>query len=172
MITHTIIATPLGPLWLRAEHDHLTGAYFEGQRYFPASLYMGAKSETSGVLRQASAQLHDFFAGARQTFALALRADGTGFQASVWRAIAEIPFGETRTYGEIARRCGRPTAVRAVGLATGRNPLGVIVPCHRVIGAQGALTGYAGGLARKAWLLNQEADRTFGVNERAFARAA
>ena len=172
MSTHTILVTPLGPLWLRAERDQLTGAYFEGQRHFPALPQMGDKSAAIGVLREASTQLRDYFAGARRSFALPLRADGTDFQASVWRALAEIPFGETVTYGEIARRCGRPEAARAIGRATGENPFCVLVPCHRVIGMKGALTGYAGGLARKAWLLGQEADRKLGAVARAFARAA
>lgn len=101
-------------------------------------------------------QLSEYFAGDRNSFDLPLDPEGTEFQRAVWNALAEIPFGETRSYGEIAAAVGRPKAARAVGMANNRNPIAVIVPCHRVIGAGGALVGYAGGLERKTWLLDHE----------------
>jgi len=108
------------------------------------------------VLDEAATQLAEYFAGDRQEFELPLGPEGTGFQRLVWRALATIPFGETRTYGEIARAIRRPAASRAVGAANGRNPISIIVPCHRVVGASGALTGYAGGMDAKQWLLGHE----------------
>lgn len=101
-------------------------------------------------------QLSEYFAGDRDSFDLPLEPEGTEFQRAVWNALAEIPFGETRSYGEIAAAVGRPKAARAVGMANNRNPIAVIVPCHRVIGSGGALVGYAGGLERKTWLLDHE----------------
>ena len=102
-------------------------------------------------------QLDEYFAGQRHIFDLPLAAEGTEFQLAVWRELTHIPFGETCSYGDIARRVGRPAASRAVGAANGRNPISIIVPCHRVIGSTGALTGYGGGEARKRWLLEHEA---------------
>lgn len=103
-------------------------------------------------------QLDEYFAGARDSFDLPLQPSGTEFQRAVWNALEAIPFGETRSYGQIAAQVGRPKAARAVGMANNRNPIAVIVPCHRVIGAGGALVGYAGGLERKIWLLDHERD--------------
>jgi methylated-DNA-[protein]-cysteine S-methyltransferase len=108
------------------------------------------------VLTVAARQLAEYFAGARHVFDLALAPVGTPFQRLVWRALAAIPFGETRAYGEIARAIGRSAASRAVGAANGKNPFAIVVPCHRVIGASGELTGYAGGMAAKRWLLAHE----------------
>jgi methylated-DNA-[protein]-cysteine S-methyltransferase len=108
------------------------------------------------VLAAAAEQLAQYFAGERKDFDLALGAIGTSFQQLVWRALTTIPFGETWTYGELARSIGRPSASRAVGAANSKNPLGIIVPCHRVIGASGELTGYAGGMPAKKWLLDHE----------------
>lgn len=108
----------------------------------------------------AIAQLGEYFAGERDVFDLDLRPSGTDFQRAVWSALAEIPFGETRSYGEIAAVVGRPKAARAVGMANNRNPIAVVVPCHRVIGANGAMVGYAGGLGRKTWLLDHERERS------------
>jgi len=109
------------------------------------------------VLRDAAVQLREYFAGARTRFDIPLAPAGTPFQREVWRAIGEVPFGETITYAELARRCDRPSAARAAGAATGRNPITVIIPCHRIIGSGGALTGYAGGVDRKRALLELEA---------------
>ena len=109
------------------------------------------------MLQRAAAQLNEFFSGQRQSFDLPLDlTNGTAFQQAVWQALLAIPFGQTTSYGELARRIGRPKAVRALGAAVGRNPIGIIVPCHRVIGADGSLTGYAGGLDRKTALLRIE----------------
>jgi len=108
------------------------------------------------VIKQAAAQLTEYFAGKRKVFDLPLEFRGTDFQKSVWEALLEIPWGETKTYGEIAKRIGNPKAQRAVGMANNRNPIAVICPCHRVIGQDGSLTGYAGGLGRKEYLLKLE----------------
>jgi methylated-DNA-[protein]-cysteine S-methyltransferase len=107
-------------------------------------------------LGEAVRQLSEYFAGTRRTFHLPLRLQGTEFQQRVWRELTEIPYGETWSYGQLARRIGNPNASRAVGLANGRNPISILVPCHRVIGADGSLTGYGGGLERKQWLLAHE----------------
>lgn len=109
------------------------------------------------MLQLAREQLDQYFAGQRTSFTLPLAAEGTAVQQSVWRQLIAIPFGETRTYGEIARIIGNPKASRAVGAANGRNPISIIVPCHRVIGSNGALTGFGGGIERKQWLLAHEA---------------
>jgi methylated-DNA-[protein]-cysteine S-methyltransferase len=115
-----------------------------------------AEVRTTRVLETAAAQLAEYFAGRRRTFDLPLAPRGTGFQQRVWRALSAIPYGETRSYGAIAASIGRPAASRAVGAANGKNPIWIIVPCHRVIGASGHLTGYAGGIAVKRWLLEHE----------------
>ncbi len=109
------------------------------------------------MLARAAAQLAEYFAGKRRDFDVPLAASGTGFQQRVWRELAKIPYGETRSYGELARALGSPTASRAVGAANGKNPISILVPCHRVIAGSGALTGYAGGVAAKKWLLEHEA---------------
>jgi methylated-DNA-[protein]-cysteine S-methyltransferase len=111
------------------------------------------------VLLEAERQLNDYFAGKLRKFSLRFDFAGTEFQKEVWRALAAIPFGETRSYGDIARQIGRPKAVRAVGAANGRNPISIIVPCHRVIGSNGKLTGFAGGLETKAFLLKAESEK-------------
>jgi methylated-DNA-[protein]-cysteine S-methyltransferase len=122
----------------------------------PASL-AGAREASGGVLALAASQLGEYFAGERIAFDLPLAAEGTGFQRLVWDALLQIPFGATRSYGELARAIGRPAASRAVGMANSKNPISIIVPCHRVIGANGTLTGYAGGMRVKQWLLDHEA---------------
>ncbi|MBL8954533.1 MAG: methylated-DNA--[protein]-cysteine S-methyltransferase [Myxococcaceae bacterium] len=115
----------------------------------------GAKG-TSKLLERAAKQLAEYFAGERETFDLPLEPRGTGFQRAVWKALGEIAFGETVSYAHIAKKIGRPKAVRAVGAANGQNPISLIIPCHRVIGADGSLTGYGGGLPKKKWLLQHE----------------
>ncbi|WP_115718021.1 methylated-DNA--[protein]-cysteine S-methyltransferase [Gallaecimonas mangrovi] len=155
MKAHLALDTPLGPLHLVAENGALIGAWFDGQKHFPEhSDWQTAKAQP--VLTEAAQQLTEFFQGKRQHFTLPLAPKGTAFQQQVWQGLRQIPFGQTCSYGELAKRLGKPSAVRAVAAANGRNPLSVIVPCHRVIGANGQLTGYAGGLARKAWLLDLE----------------
>lgn len=116
----------------------------------------GSGEEGGAGLDRAAAQLGEYFAGERRTFDLPLAPHGTDFQHRVWQALGSIEFGQTRSYGEIAAQIGQPTASRAVGLANGRNPISIVVPCHRVVGASGALTGYAHGVERKRWLLAHE----------------
>jgi methylated-DNA-[protein]-cysteine S-methyltransferase len=149
--------SPLGPLLLAATPRGLAGAWFvDGQRDAPDPTRWPAGPDHP-VLRQAAAQLAEYFSGRRQHFDLPLDlTHGTAFQQAVWQALLAIPCGQTTSYGELARRIGRPTAVRALGAAVGRNPVSIIVPCHRVIGADGSLTGYAGGLGRKTALLRIE----------------
>ena len=153
---HRTIDSPVGPLTLVVDDDGaLTALYTHEQKYFPAAAALGERDDT--IAADAVAQLGEYFAGERTTFDVALAPRGTAFQQEVWAALAAIPAGETRTYGEVASALGRPGASRAVGAATGRNPISIIVPCHRLVGSSGALTGYAGGVERKRWLLDHEA---------------
>lgn len=156
---HTVQArhsSPLGPIVLAISHDALCGLWFDGQRHQPDGSAW-PESPDHPVAKTARAQLDEYFAGQRTAFDLPLDlSNGTAFQQDVWRALLNIPAGATRSYGAISTDIGRPAAVRAVGGAVGRNPLSIIVPCHRVIGANGALTGYAGGLDRKIALLQLE----------------
>ncbi|MEU5362023.1 methylated-DNA--[protein]-cysteine S-methyltransferase [Streptomyces sp. NPDC005925] len=151
---HTVVDSPYGPLTLVAEEGTLCGLYMVAQRHRPAEETFGVRDETP--FAETREQLEDFFEGERKEFTLGLRLNGTPFQRRVWDELRRIPYGETRTYGELAELLGTPKASRAVGLANGRNPIGVIVPCHRVIGATGSLTGYGGGLDRKRRLLDFE----------------
>jgi methylated-DNA-[protein]-cysteine S-methyltransferase len=151
------MSSPLGDILLRAEDDALTGVFFVGQKYFPAADAALATLMPSRVLLQAREQLGEYFAGERQQFTLPLRMLGSPFQRDVWEQLVKIPYGETASYGSIARRLGLPlSASRAVGAANGRNPISIVVPCHRVISGAGDLTGYAGGLHRKEALLTLE----------------
>ena len=157
---YTETGSPLGTIFLRGTARGLTGLYMEDHRHGPGQAERAAWTRDDAPFAEARAQLAEYFAGTRQAFELALdRAamGGTAFQQRVWTALTEIPYGETISYGELARRIGQPAAVRAVGLANGRNPLSVIVPCHRVVGASGQLTGYGGGTDRKSVLLALEA---------------
>ena len=149
----TTIDSPLGRLRLVADGDALTGVYLPDQPAPEAP----ELPDVPPVLARAAAQLAEYFAGTRRDFDVPLAPRGTGFQQRVWRELAKIPYGETRSYGELARALGAPTASRAVGAANGKNPLSILVPCHRVIAGTGALTGYAGGIAAKRWLLEHEA---------------
>lgn len=144
----TTLYTPVGPLWIAVDAAGAVTAVKFGEPDVPA-----APSDESEA---AAAQLREYFAGERDDFDLVLAASGTAFQHKVWAALRKIPYGETWSYGELARHIGQPTASRAVGLANGRNPIAIVVPCHRVIGASGTLTGYAGGIERKRWLLEHE----------------
>jgi methylated-DNA-[protein]-cysteine S-methyltransferase len=163
-MTHFLrMQTPLGNMLLVSDGDALTGAYFEGQKYEATPQAGWVEDATLPVLVDARGQLLEYFADARSGFDLPLAAAGTAFQQQVWQALLSIPHGQTRTYGEVAHMLGEPAAVRAVGAAVGRNPISVIVPCHRVIGADGGLTGYAGGLDRKRSLLALEAARNFAL---------
>jgi len=150
----TEIPSPIGRLQLRIRGDALTGLFMEEHRHLPERP-ADAKSDAA-PFRDAITQLEEYFAGERREFSLPLAAEGTDFQREVWRGLAAIPYGVTLSYGQLALAIGRPRAVRAVGLANGRNPISIIVPCHRVIGQSGKLTGYGGGLPRKEWLLAHE----------------
>lgn len=152
----TEMPSALGPITLAASATGLAGAWFTDQRHYPDTTGWTA-DDRHPLLQQAMAQLRQFLAGERRGFDLPLDLDaGTAFQRCVWQALLQIPVGTTCTYGALGARIGKPAAVRAVGAAVGRNPLSIIVPCHRVVGADGALTGYAGGLPRKAALLALE----------------
>lgn len=147
--------TPLGELLLARTAEGLAGAWFEGQKHHPGALAVPRQPEDE-LLRRAAAQLRAYFSGEAVAFDVPLDLHGTPFQRGVWQALLAIPGGETRSYGEIARALGSASAVRAVGGAVGRNPVSVIVPCHRVVGGDGSLTGYAGGVERKRALLELE----------------
>jgi methylated-DNA-[protein]-cysteine S-methyltransferase len=150
------IASPLGTMLLAADGVALTGAWFDGQRYPPTLDARWQRRADLPILRQAALMLAGYFAGRRAPFDLALAPSGTPFQRAVWDAIAAVPFGTTIAYRDLAARAGRPASVRAAGAATGRNPLSIFIPCHRIVGADGSLTGYAGGLDRKRALLALE----------------
>ena len=148
--------SPLGPMTLAASDIELVGAWFTDEAHLP-DLCAYPQQTDHPLLRQAAAQLSEYFAGQRTRFELPLNlSTGTVFQNAVWQALLDIQFGATRSYGCVSAQIGKPSAVRAVGAAIGRNPLSIIVPCHRVIGAHGDLTGYAGGLHRKTALLQLE----------------
>jgi len=153
------IPSPVGELKLVASDKGLAAILWENDR--PGRVRLGPMVEDARhpILVETERQLRDYFSGARQAFSVPLDFQGTAFQKQVWAALLAIPFGETRSYAEIARQLGRPTASRAVGAANGRNPISIIAPCHRVVGANGALTGFAGGLEAKALLLGLERDR-------------
>ena len=146
------ILTPLGRMLLARTAQGLAGVWFEGQKHHPAPLAAPDRPDDA-LLRRAAEQLQAYFNGDALAFDVPLDLQGTPFQRSVWQALLAIPAGETRSYGALAKALGSATAVRAVGGAVGRNPVSVIVPCHRVVGSDGSLTGYAGGLPRKRSLL-------------------
>lgn len=150
-MTHTTVDSPVGPLTLVATDGVLSGLYMTDQRYRPDDESFGPVD--AAPFADVVVQLEEYFAGTRTSFELELDLLGTPFQRTVWRALCSIPYGETVSYGELAAMVGRPTAARAVGMANGRNPVGIIVPCHRVVGSTGDLTGYGGGIERKRQLL-------------------
>ncbi|MBL7471832.1 methylated-DNA--[protein]-cysteine S-methyltransferase [Robertkochia sediminum] len=143
-----VINTPLGAAILEGNHH--------GLRSFKLTAASRENTPIPEVLREAADQITEYFEGKRQTFALALDPVGTPFQKKVWAALQDIPYGKTTSYMDLSRQLGDPKAIRAVAAANGRNPLWIIIPCHRVIGSDGSLTGYAGGLWRKKWLLEHE----------------
>lgn len=155
MLAYDTYRSPQGPMLITATPKGLAGVYFKGQKHFPDSRPWRRDSRHP-VLRRARRELGEYFAGKRTRFDVPLDPQGTAFQRKVWKAIGKVTFGRTLTYGELARRAGHPGSARAAGAATGRNPIGIIVPCHRILGANGALTGYAGGLSRKRKLLALE----------------
>jgi methylated-DNA-[protein]-cysteine S-methyltransferase len=150
----TTVPSPIGQLTLVGDGDHLVGLYFDDDPH-AAEARAGAPHDDRR-LRAAATQLEEYFAGARTAFDLPLAPVGSPFQKKVWAALRRIPFGETASYGQIARAIGTPAAARAIGGANHRNPIAIIVPCHRVIGADGSMTGYGGGLDRKRLLLALE----------------
>ena len=156
--SHAVVDSPVGPLTLVAADGALVGLYMTEQRHRPAPAEFGepAGHPDGEPFAEAVSQLREYFDGQRTGFDLRLALDGTAFQRRVWAALPDIPFSQTISYGQLADRIGQPSASRAVGLANGKNPVGIIVPCHRVVGADGGLTGYGGGIERKRYLLAHE----------------
>lgn len=150
-----ILQSPIGPLTLMASDAGLVAIHWEDDA--PAATVELIDSDDHPILDTVATQLEEYFAGERTTFDLPLDLRGTEFQVSVWRALEAVPFGETSTYGAQAEQIGRPKAVRAVGAANGRNPVPIVLPCHRIVGKDGSLTGFAGGLDTKRFLLDHEA---------------
>ncbi len=155
-ISYARFQTRLGPAFIACAAGHITGFYFEGQKHFDGPKAEWRYDEAAPALVRLRRQYQEYEAGERHRFELPVQFEGTEFQQRVWQALQQIEFGQTTSYGQLAHRIGAASAVRAVGAAVGRNPISVIVPCHRVLGASGALTGYAGGLDRKQSLLQLE----------------
>lgn len=152
--------SPLGQILLVASDAALTGLHFADEKYYPAIAAEWLRQPDAKIILRARKQLDEYFAGKRKDFDLVVEPAGTAFQCIVWRALQKIPYGVTANYGAVAKRIGKPSASRAVGAANGRNPISIVIPCHRVIGTNGDLTGYAGGIDRKAALLRLEANST------------
>lgn len=157
MRTHQQIDSPIGTLTLVATDGVLSGLYMHVQSYHPDPATFG--EAVAYGFDDARRELGEYFAGARRTFTVAIAPEGTPFQRRVWSGLLTIPYGETRSYGQLAAAIADPHMTRAVGSATGRNPIGIVIPCHRLVGADGSLTGYAGGLWRKRALLDLELGR-------------
>jgi methylated-DNA-[protein]-cysteine S-methyltransferase len=151
---HAVFESPVGKLGLLADDEALVSLSFEERSRADAGT--AVTDEANPIVRQAVRELQLYFAGTLRQFSIPLKPAGTAFQSSVWRGLTQIPYGRTCSYGELARVIGRPRAVRAVGGACGRNPIGILIPCHRVVGADGGLTGFGGGVATKAMLLALE----------------
>lgn len=162
MTVHVWVPSPIDDLCLAAKGDALAGLYMQGHLHVTPDGWGEevALARAPQVLRDAAVQLAEYFEGRRQTFDLPLAAAGTPFQHGVWDKVSDIGYGDTWTYGEIAEHIGRPSAARAAGHAIGRNPISIIVPCHRVVGASGRLVGYGGGVRRKQFLLDLERRHT------------
>jgi methylated-DNA-[protein]-cysteine S-methyltransferase len=157
MTRYLYLDSPIGPLLVTADDGGVTRVHMHEQRHTSGAVDPAWEhGPDDPVLVEASRQLTEYFAGTRTTFDLPLNPAGTAFQREVWSALTEIPYGQTESYGEVARRIDRPGSSRAVGLANGRNPIAIVVPCHRVVGASGDLVGYGGGLERKRFLLELE----------------
>lgn len=150
--------SPVGRLILSGTESALSGLWISGEKHAPGIGETWVRNES--VFAEARRQLDEYFAGTRRAFDLPLAAGGTDFQQRVWAGLCRIPFGSTRSYGQLAVELGSPKGMRAVGLANGKNPISIVVPCHRVIGADNSLTGYGGGLAAKRWLLEHEGLRS------------
>jgi len=157
---YTVMKSPVGDITLIADKESLCGIYWPNQNPDNKKFPNLEKKDGSKVLRSAVKQLNFYFAGKTERFDIPLRPVGTDFQENVWKALRSIKYGKTVSYGDIAKKIGNPKAVRAVGAAIGKNPLSIIVPCHRVIGSNGKLTGFAGGLGTKEFLLNLESQST------------
>ncbi|MGW7681937.1 methylated-DNA--[protein]-cysteine S-methyltransferase [Kribbella sp. NPDC054772] len=154
-MTYAVIDSPLGPLTLVGDRGGLTGLYMDQQRYRPETETFGDRDDST--LREVAEQLDEYFNHGRTSFDVPLHLVGTDFQRQIWIALQDIPYGETSTYGGLATALGlKPQSARAVGLANGKNPISVIVPCHRLVGSTGSLTGYGGGIERKRALLDHE----------------
>ncbi len=156
MISYSTVGTPLGDMLVAARERGIAGVWFVGQKYYPAIGPDWTEEPGNVLLGRAKTQIAEYFAGTRRVFDLPLDLEGTAFQRRVWGALRAIPHGETTTYGRLSEQLGEKGAARAVGAAVGRNPASIIVPCHRVVGQNGSLTGYAGGLDRKRALLRHE----------------
>jgi methylated-DNA-[protein]-cysteine S-methyltransferase len=156
MTIYCYVDSPIGQLLLTSDGESLTGLYMGTPSKSPQLDSDWAEKPNAAPLSEVARQLEQYFAGNRKVFDLPLKMEGTEFQKRVWRQLTKIPFGETWSYGQLAKRLENPNGSRAVGLANGRNPIAVIVPCHRVIGADGSLTGFGGGIPRKQWLLSHE----------------
>lgn len=156
-VVHLRVDSTVGPLRLSSDGTHLTGVWFEDHRHAPEDVgEQVGPVDAPAVLTEAARQLAEYFAGERTDFDLPVAATGTAFQERVWSALRQIPYGQTWSYGQLAQAVGQPGAARAVGLANGRNPVSIVVPCHRVVGSSGAITGYGGGVERKQVLLALE----------------
>jgi len=153
---YDLYESPQGRMLLVANDAGLSGVYFDGQKYLPQVEQEWRRDAGHASLRQAKRELAEYFGGGRKRFETALAPEGTPFQQAVWKAISAVGFGKTITYSELALHAGFPGSARAAGAATGRNPISIIVPCHRIVGSNGSLTGYAGGLDRKRALLALE----------------
>jgi methylated-DNA-[protein]-cysteine S-methyltransferase len=154
MTLYQTLASPVGELLLVGTADHLTGLYLTRRKHHPVRGLDWVRD--ADRFAEECSELDAYFAGERRDFDIALRVDGTAFQRDVWAALLDISFGTTTTYGALARSLGRPAAARAVGAAVGRNPIPIVIPCHRVLGSDGSLTGYGGGIETKRWLLRKE----------------
>ncbi len=159
-LARAFVQTPIGGMIVEADGTHVRGICFSGRPDGPGEPDCPNTPAGAGaLLSKAERELEEYFSGGRTSFSVPLLAEGTPFQQAVWQFLTAIPYGETATYGQIAARLGRPGAARAVGMACNRNPIAIIIPCHRVVGADGGLTGYAGGLDVKARLLLLEQER-------------
>lgn len=156
MLYYDYYPSPRGRILLVADDQALTGVYFAGQKYHPRIDKKWKRADKHKPLRQAKRELSEYFDGKRTQFSVKVAPQGTPFQRAVWKSIASVEFGQTIAYGELAERAGYPGSARAAGAATGRNPISIIVPCHRIVGSNGSLTGYAGGLVKKRALLELE----------------
>jgi methylated-DNA-[protein]-cysteine S-methyltransferase len=155
------VPTPLGSVLVVVSREELVGLYFDGHVRTPRVDHLPDRE--SPALATVRRQLDEYFAGTRTEFDVPTRLEGSPYQRRVWAALTRVPFASTATYGEIARALGTPGAARAVGAANGRNPISIIIPCHRLLGADGTLTGYGWGLERKRWLLDHERQAAVGI---------